>query len=1142
MRKSFLLFLILFIGTISNSNFAQIKESDIWSRIQVDPKSEVNIPNDYIYTPAPQLIRRMRLIGSEAIIYPNFRPRPTTNTTQSEMSVDIHPLNSNIIFSSANATPYPVAGIYGTGCYFTTDGGQNWGGFDNPPFGANSGDPASVIGTNGYFFEGFIDGGSNDGGQGVAVSSDNGGTWSRYVVAAAPPGYSDLLDKNHMWIDKKVGSPFENRVYAAWTDFYSGNANNYAIGFKYSSNNGATWSPQKNISVNLPNSYLDQGVNIATGPNGEVYAAWAVYVDNSVSTGEDGIGFNVSTDGGETWGTPRLAYNKTNFGIRGNLSNKNNIRVSSFPSMSVNRSTGEIYIVFPQKGNVAPSGNSIDIVMIKSTDGGNTWTTGVRVNDDPLNNSKDQYYPWCTVDPSTGGLHVVFYDSRNVQNDSAEVYMASSIDGGNTFENFKVSDAKFKPKTISGLASGYQGDYIGITALNNNVYPYWCDDRTGIYQGWMTKVVVATYPLNAFNLINPTANATAISFPNSATVYEATWDTSSSTASYKWIFGTQANPRMIVLPTSENRIRITAGQLDVLLEGLGVAQGDSIVGQWDVWAYRNNAPQNDSLKSANGPRSMTLKRGVPQLLPFSLVSPNDNSIFVTSSNNTSQIQIKWTRSGEGVRYKWKFNSPNFSGNNVFNLLADNNGYDTALTIQNNVLDALLTGIGLSTGDSVIGQWRVFAFRNSQDSLGSSQTYNIILKRQSLGEFLVVYDSTSSNGRISKDSVLSVLNNMGKTYDLKNKGSNSSTITFSMKGYKTVVWLGAGTSCMSLAQKDSIKKYLISGGTTPTSKSKLIIFNEDLGYNLDRSGSTNIDTTFARSTLGFVYVLDRPSTGANQGLINLITGKTDSTVGTWPDVIKHSTYGNTYSLYRFRGINSSDSVNSIGKIGTTYNSAVFCVDVHSLRNAVDGPGGSPISRFLERGLQFVDELVIPVELSSFNANVVENSVQINWTTATETNNLGFEIERKDNDANFKKIAFIKGTGTSTEEVNYSFTDKLVKTGLVVYRLKQIDLDGSVNYSDEIKVDVNIPLEFSLEQNYPNPFNPTTNIIYTIPQDGMVNLSIYNILGEKVATLINDLQVSGRYEINFDATRYSSGVYFYRLESGNNISIKKMSLIK
>ncbi|HRZ78909.1 MAG TPA: hypothetical protein P5044_02775, partial [bacterium] len=94
------------------------------------------------------------------------------------------------------------------------------------------------------------------------------------------------------------------------------------------------------------------------------------------------------------------------------------------------------------------------------------------------------------------------------------------------------------------------------------------------------------------------------------------------------------------------------------------------------------------------------------------------------------------------------------------------------------------------------QWRVFAFRNPQDSLGSSQTYNIILKRQSLGEFLVVYDSTSSNGRISKDSVLSVLNNMGKTYDLKNKGSNSSTITFSMKGYKTVVWLGAGTSCMS----------------------------------------------------------------------------------------------------------------------------------------------------------------------------------------------------------------------------------------------------------------------------------------------------------------------------------------------------------
>jgi len=222
--------------------------------------------------------------------------------------------------------------------------------------------------------------------------------------------------------------------------------------------------------------------------------------------------------------TPAI-YLKSNFGIRGTLSSKAGIRVASFPSMSVNRNTGEIYIVFPQKGNVAPSGNRIDIVMIKSTDGGTTWTTGTRVNNDPTNNSKDQYYPWCTVDQSTGALHVVFYDSRDVRNDSAEVFMASSFDGGSTFENFKVSDQKFKPKAISGLAGGYQGDYIGITALNNVVYPYWCDDRTGIYQGWLSKVVVATYPLNPFNLTSPPNNGTLTSFPHSSTHNIISWDT-----------------------------------------------------------------------------------------------------------------------------------------------------------------------------------------------------------------------------------------------------------------------------------------------------------------------------------------------------------------------------------------------------------------------------------------------------------------------------------------------------------------------------------------------------------------------------------------------------------------------------------------
>src|SRR3989304_8903513 len=105
-----------------------------------------------------------------------------------------------------------------------------------------------------------------------------------------------------------------------------------------------------------------------------------------------------------------------------------------------------------------------------------------------MNNGKDQYFPWATVDQSTGQLMLVFYDSMDVPNNQADVYMARSFDGGNTFENFKVSDQPHTPSPIPGLAGGYAGDYIGVAALNDIAYPFWADNRTGNYQGWMAKV------------------------------------------------------------------------------------------------------------------------------------------------------------------------------------------------------------------------------------------------------------------------------------------------------------------------------------------------------------------------------------------------------------------------------------------------------------------------------------------------------------------------------------------------------------------------------------------------------------------------------------------------------------------------------
>jgi subtilisin family serine protease len=186
-------------------------------------------------------------------------------------------------------------------------------------------------------------------------------------------------------------------------------------------------------------------------------------------------------------------------------------------------------------------------------------------------------------------------------------------------------------------------------------------------------------------------------------------------------------------------------------------------------------------------------------------------------------------------------------------------------------------------------------------------------------------------------------------------------------------------------------------------------------------------------------------------------------------------------------------------------------------------------------------MIPVELSSFFATSDENSVLLSWTTATETNNQGFEIQRS-NDEDFRSVGFISGHGTTTEVQNYTFIDENLAAGNYSYRLKQIDYDGTMEYSNIVEVEVTQPLEYKLSQNYPNPFNPSTTISYSISQDGLVTLKVYDVLGNTVSTLVNEIQPAGQVEIIFDASELSSGVYYYQLVSGGFTSTKKLILMK
>ncbi len=189
-----------------------------------------------------------------------------------------------------------------------------------------------------------------------------------------------------------------------------------------------------------------------------------------------------------------------------------------------------------------------------------------------------------------------------------------------------------------------------------------------------------------------------------------------------------------------------------------------------------------------------------------------------------------------------------------------------------------------------------------------------------------------------------------------------------------------------------------------------------------------------------------------------------------------------------------------------------------------------------------EYVVPVELTSFNATSIGVDVELKWTTSTETNNQGFQVERINSDGLFEQVGYVAGFGTTTEPKAYSFTDTKLDDGEYTYRLKQIDFDGTYTYSEEVNVTVEIPLEYSLEQNYPNPFNPSTTIKYSIAEEGFVKLAVYNMLGEEVSMIVNRIQKAGRYEVNFNASQVSSGVYIYRIETTNFTSSKKLMLMK
>ncbi|MCC6550283.1 MAG: T9SS type A sorting domain-containing protein [Ignavibacteriaceae bacterium] len=256
-------------------------------------------------------------------------------------------------------------------------------------------------------------------------------------------------------------------------------------------------------------------------------------------------------------------------------------------------------------------------------------------------------------------------------------------------------------------------------------------------------------------------------------------------------------------------------------------------------------------------------------------------------------------------------------------------------------------------------------------------------------------------------------------------------------------------------------------------------------------------------------------------------------GTLWEPIEGAPNGSVYAL----AVNTSAGEMYVGGAFTTVNSGSLTVNRIAKFTSNDDP--------------------LPVELTSFSAKRVSDGVELRWATATEVNNYGFEIERTIavetmhalslQDRNWEKIDFVPGYGNSNSPKQYIFRDNTSRADQsYIYRLKQIDSDGSFSYSGELHVGSGAPASFDLKQNFPNPFNPATMISYTLPASGMVQLKIYNATGEEITTLISELQDAGSYQINFNGSGLASGTYLYRITvtsaAGVYTQSRKMIILK
>ena len=518
--KSFLLTFCLVSGLFSSSQLHS-QDSPRWflspSSVTYPTGEYVMLPQSYYINPVTQPRVIVTPIAT-FVVTPSIRVHPSLNQ-QTEVPLTRHPTNANIMFGSSNATN----GLFiSEGVYVTTDGGLSWFGSDTLNASGNlaqqRGDPGPTINTNGILIMTHLTSTTVFGGvtgMGASYSTNNGLTWSANVQVS-----SNANDDKNLATSNDV-APYLGQSYMAWTRFVGSVANGF---FSRTTDGGVTWSAP--LQLNTSVGHYAQGHDLGkVGPAGQIYVCWTAGIQSSPFT-EDYVGFSRSTDGGLTFTTTENIYDVN--GSRSASFNGWGIRTNGFPRMDCDRSGGPrngwIYILTDEL-NLAPAGSDADVILHSSTNNGVTWSAGVRVNQDALNNGKVQFFPCIRVDEA-GNVNVVYYDNRNFPSvgDSCSVYMSTSTDGGFTWADIEVADHHFRPKNTPGLGGGYMGDYLGVTSGNGKVWPFWTADKVSfpVFQAFTTGVTIGPPPPSVINralrLPTPGVNTNYVAIPHQASM------------------------------------------------------------------------------------------------------------------------------------------------------------------------------------------------------------------------------------------------------------------------------------------------------------------------------------------------------------------------------------------------------------------------------------------------------------------------------------------------------------------------------------------------------------------------------------------------------------------------------------------------